>query len=221
MKSACVAKAQSGGKRQQGRGEEAQPSHTAVGSLPALLRRTEPLDELKAVTWFRPLASNSHLNQLQSRETALIGAYMHLNSSFVTKTQNQGLFSAAFPAPTQLHSSAAPSPRHHKMAATSACHRPGTTGGSGPAPQGRFPASRPPQHSPVSPAGGFTSGVPREGLPPSSSAAAGLFICPSVIHAGRCGRSRHSWRLSGRLTLKKKSHVSADEGSKYLMRSGR
>lgn len=111
-----------------------------------------------------------------SREMALIGAYIHLNSSFMTKTQNQGLFSAALPAPTQRHSSAAPSPRHHKMAAPSACHRPGTRGGSGPAPQGRFPASRPPQHSSVSPAAGFTSGVPREGLPPSSSSSRLIYL---------------------------------------------
>lgn len=101
----------------------------------------------------------------------------------------------------------------------------GPAQGEGAAPplRGGFPPHGPLSTAPSAPPLALPQGCRAKGsLPPPQ--AAGLFICPGVIHTGRCGRSCHSWRLSGRLTLKKKknkSHVSADEGSKYLMRSSK
>lgn len=118
MKGVCVEKAQNGGNRQWERGGGPAESHSS--GQPAwsseenrTLPDEQPCKQLWPVTWLRPLASNSHLNQLQSWEMAFIGADMHLNNSFMTKTQNQDLLSVALPATTRHGSSAAPSLRHH------------------------------------------------------------------------------------------------------------
>lgn len=84
----------------------------------------------------------------------------------------------------------------------------GPAQGEGAAPplRGGFPPHGPLSTAPSAPPQALPQGCRAKGsLPPPQ--AAGLFICPGVIHTGRCGRSCHSWRLSGRLTLKKKKKI--------------